>query len=109
MFRITGEPLFDHSLDGLAYSEQFGFANNAEGHATEAEASAMGFDIRSHTADYGTLLSAAMGNPQRMHGAPGLQPDESDEEDLSEEYDDIDEDDDEHLNGDDSSQGELDE
>ena len=103
------EPLFDNSLDGLMYSEQFVYGGNNEADPSTTEAGATGFDFRAHGADFDRFISAAMGNPQILHGAAGLNPDDFDDDDLSDEYEDIDEDDDEQLNGDDSSQGEPDE
>ncbi|CAF1081421.1 unnamed protein product [Rotaria sordida] len=108
---ITGEPLFDNSVDGLLYSEQFGYGSSNEPNSLAAQAGAAGFDFHSHSAtDLDSFLSAAMGHHQILHGVGGFNPNEYDEEEISEDYDDIDEDDDdEQLNGDDSSQGELDE
>jgi hypothetical protein len=95
------------------YSEQFGFGINTEFNPSSGEAGAVAFDYRSHPADLESLLSAAIGHQQILHGVAGVNPKKSNEDDMSEEYDDIDddeyEDDDEHVNGDDSSQGELDE
>ncbi|CAF3137040.1 unnamed protein product [Rotaria sp. Silwood2] len=106
---VTGEPLFDNSVDGLLYSEQFSYENPNEPNSSAGQAAAVGFDFRSHATDIDSFLSAAMGHHQILHGAAGFNQDEFDEDDMSEDYDDIDEDDDEQLNGDDSSQGELDE
>ncbi|CAF3538489.1 unnamed protein product [Rotaria sp. Silwood1] len=106
---ITGEPLFDNSVDGLLYSEQFGYGITNEPNSSAAQVGAVGFDFRLHGTDLDSFLSAPIGHHQLLHGAAGFNPDEFDEDDMSEDYDDIDEDDDEQLNGDDSSQGELDE
>lgn len=91
------------------YSEQFAYGVNNEANLPIAEAGAAGFDFRAHGADFDRFISAAMVNPEILHGAAGFNPDDFDEDDLSEEYEDIDEDEDGQLNGDDSSQGELDE
>ncbi len=108
MFRITGEPLFVNSADGLMYSEQFGYGNSNESSPSAVQTGAVGFDFRSHATDLEGVLSAAVGGHQQvLHGAAGLNPDESDDDDMSEDYDDID--DDEESNRDESSQGELDE
>jgi hypothetical protein len=111
VFRITGEPLFVNSADGLMYSEQFGFGNSNEPSPSAAQAGAVGFDFPSHATDVGSILSAAIGHQQILHGIAGLNQDESDNDDMSEDYADIDDDDDddEQSNGDESSQGELDE
>jgi len=109
LFRITGEPLFGNSADGLMYSEQFGNGNSNEHSPSTVQAGAVGFDFRSHVTDFGSVLSAAIGHQHILHGVSGIRQDESDEDDMSEDYDDIDEDDEEKSNGDDSSQGELDE
>lgn len=108
-FRITGEPLFVSSADGLTYSEQFGLSKSNETSPTTAEAGAVGFDFPSHAAGLGGVLSTAIGHQQILHGVAGYRPDESGEDDMSEEYDDIDDDDDddEQSNGDESSPGEL--
>lgn len=106
LFRITGEPLFGSSADGLVYSEQFGFGNSNEPSPLSVQDGVVGFDFRAHAAGLGSVLSTAVGHQQILHGAAGFNPNESDD-DLSEDYDDID--DDEQSNGDDSSPGELDE
>lgn len=104
-FRITGEPLFGNVADGLLYSEQFGNGNSNEHSSSLVQTGAVGFDFHSNA-----VLSTGLGHEQILHGAAGYHPDESDGDDLSEDYDDIDdEDDDEPSNGDESSQGELDE
>jgi len=110
LFRITGEPLFGNSTDGLMYSEQFAYGNSNELSPSAVQAGAVGFDFHSDATDLRSVLSAAIGHQQILHGDAGFNRNESDDDDLSEEYDDIDEDDDdEQSNGDDSSQGELDE
>lgn len=110
LFRITGEPLFGNSTDGLIYSEQFGYGNSNEHSPSTVQAGAVGFDFHSDATDLRSVLSAAIGHQQILHGDAGFNLNESDDDDMSEEYDDIDEDDDdEQSNGDDSSQGELDE
>jgi serine/threonine protein kinase len=108
---ITGEPLFASSADGLMYSEQFSYGNSNEPSPSAVQAGAVGFDFRSHATDLGSVLSAAVGHQQILHGIAGLNQDESDNDDISEDYDDIDDDDDdnEQSNGDESSPGELDE
>jgi hypothetical protein len=105
LFRITGEPLFGNSADGLMYSEQFGYGNSNEDSPSTLQTGAVGFDFRSHTSDLDRFLSATMGHPQAPHDAAGYNPDESD--DMSDNYEDIDEDD--PSNDDESSSGELDE
>ena len=109
-FRITGEPLFITSADGLVYSEQFGFGKNDETNPSAAEAGAVGFDFHSHAAGLGNVLSTAIGHEQILHGVAGYRARESDEDDMSDEYDDIDDEDDadEQSNGDQSSPEELD-
>lgn len=91
------------------YSEQFGNGNSNEHNPSTDQAGAVGFDFRSDATDLRSVLSAAMGHQQVLHGQGGIHPDHSDEDDLSEDYGDVDEDDDEPSNGDESSQGELDE
>jgi hypothetical protein len=113
LFRITGEPLFGNSTDGLMYSEQFSYGNSNEHSPSVVQAGAVGFDFHSDETDLRSVLSAAIGHRQILHGIAGYNPDESDD-DVSEDYDDIDDDDDdnnvdEQSNGHDSSQGELDE
>ena len=71
---------------------------------TTAEAGAVGFDFPSHTAGLGGVLSTAIGHQQILHGVAGYRP-ESDDDDMSEEYDDID--DDEQSDADESSPDEL--
>jgi hypothetical protein len=109
--RITGEPLFVSSADGLMYSEQFGFGNSNEPSPSAVQAGAAGFDFHLHATDPSSILSTAVGHEQILHGIAGFNHDESDNDDMSEEYDDIDDDDDddEQSNGDESSPGELDE
>lgn len=108
-FRITGEPLFVNSADGLTYSEQFGFSQSNETSPTTAEAGAVGFAYPSHATGFSGVLSTAIGHQQILHGVAGYRPDESDEDDMSEEYDDIDDDDDddEQSNRDESSPDEV--
>ncbi|CAM4760823.1 unnamed protein product [Rotaria magnacalcarata] len=102
---ITGEPLFDNSVDGLMHCEQFDYRADNEANPSATEVGALGFDFRSHATEFDDFLSAAMGNPQILHGAAAaaFNRDNFDEDDMSDDYEDIDEDDD------DSSQGELDE
>lgn len=90
------------SADGMVYSEQFGFGKTNETSPSAVEAAAASLD---------GLLSTAIGHQQILHGVAGYRPEESDEDEMSEEYDDIDDDDDddEQSNGDESSPEELDE
>lgn len=103
--RITGEPLFSNSADGLIYSEQFGYGNSNETNPSTLAAGAAGFDFRADAANLDRFLSATIGHPQVLHEVAAFNPDESD--DMSDDYEDIDEDD--PSNGDESSSGELDE
>ena len=90
------------------YSEQFNYENsNENGPSTVETGAAVGFDFRSHATDLDSFLSAAAGHHQTLHGVAGYNADDSDEDDMSEEYEDIDEY--EQSNGDASSRGELDE
>ncbi len=107
LFRITGEPLFTNSADGLMYSEQFNYGNSNENRPSTVQTGAVGFNFHSQATDLDSYLSAAAGHHQILHGVAGYNPDESDEDDISDEYEDIDED--EQSNDDDSSRGELDE
>jgi hypothetical protein len=95
------------------YSEQFGHETRDDLSPSAVAAGAPRFDFRSHPADIESIVSRAVGHQQVLHGVGGLNPNQLNDDDLSEDYDDIDdeeyEDDDEQLNGDDSSQGELDE
>jgi len=97
---VTGEPLFANAADGLMYSEEMGYGNSNEHSpsAVQAGAAAVGFSFRPHVTGIESVLSATVGHRRN----------ESDEE-MSEDYDDIDEDDDEQSDGDESSQGDLDE
>lgn len=105
LFRITGEPLFSNTGDGLLYSDQFGYGNNNEDSSSTLEPGAVGFDFRSHANDLDRFLSATIGHPQILQNVADYNPDESD--DMSDEYEDMDEED--ASNGDESSPGELDE
>ena len=95
------------------YSEQFGDGTNNEFSPSAVAAGGVGFDFRPHPTDFESLISSAVGHQQILHGIAGLNPNQLNADDMSEEYDDVDddeyEDDDEQLNGDESSQGELDE
>ncbi|UJR21903.1 hypothetical protein I4U23_024974 [Adineta vaga] len=110
---ITGEPLFSSSSDGLLYSEQFDLGNgngNGNGNGEEnisatIESGAAGFDFRSHANDLDRFLSATIGHPQILRDVAGYNPDDYD--DMSDEYEDIDEDD--PSNDNESSQEEVDE
>lgn len=111
--RITGEPLFGNSSEGLMYSdEQLGYGSSNEHSPSAFQAGAAGFDFRAHPSDLGHFLSAAVGHQQILHGAVDFNPDETDDDDdddddvMSEESDD---DDDVESDGDESSAGELDE
>ncbi|CAF4669248.1 unnamed protein product, partial [Rotaria magnacalcarata] len=61
---ITGEPLFDNSVDGLMHCEQFDYRADNEANPSATEVGALGFDFRSHATEFDDFLSAAMGNPQ---------------------------------------------
>ncbi|CAF0834359.1 unnamed protein product [Rotaria sp. Silwood1] len=105
---ITGEPLFGNPAEGFMYSdEHFAYGSSSNEHSPSAlQAGAIGFDFRTHPADFGNFLSAAVGHPQFMHGAVNFHPDESDDDDdVSEQSDDLDEeeDDEEQSDGDESS------
>ena len=105
LFRITGEPLFTNTDNGLLYSDQFGYGNNNEESSSTLEPGAVGFNLRSHVNDLDRFLSATIGHPQILQNVADYNPDESD--DMSDEYEDMDEED--ASNGDESSPGELDE
>ncbi|CAF0917457.1 unnamed protein product [Rotaria sordida] len=110
---VTGEPLFGNSAEGFMYSEEpFAYGSSNEHSPSAIQAGAVGFDFRTHPADFGNFLSAAVGHPQFLHGAVNFHPDESDD-DASEQSDDLDEEDDDdddvQSDGDESSVGELDE
>ncbi|CAF1416847.1 unnamed protein product [Adineta steineri] len=105
---VTGERLFSTSTDGLLYSEQFGNGNSNENSPSANLTGAVGFDFQSHAGNLDDFLSATVGHRQILHEVAGFNPDEeSDDDDMSDEYEDIDED--EQSNDDASSHGELDE
>ncbi|CAM4749860.1 unnamed protein product [Rotaria magnacalcarata] len=107
---ITGEPLFGNPADGFMYSEDqliYASGSSAEHSPSALQAGAVGFDFPRQPADYGNFLSSAVGHPQFIHDVVNFNPDESDDDDMSEQSDDVD--DDAQSDGDESSVEELDE
>ena len=110
-FRITGEPLFGNATDGLMYSdEQLEYHDSDEQSPLANSGGSAGFSFPAHGADFGQLLSAAIGHRQMLHAgaeypADDDESDDEGEEDMYGESDDEEGDD----NDDESSEGDLDE
>ncbi|CAF4886585.1 unnamed protein product, partial [Rotaria magnacalcarata] len=75
-----------YSEDQLIYAS----GSSAEHSPSALQAGAVGFDFPRQPADYGNFLSSAVGHPQFIHDVVNFNPDESDDDDMSEQSDDVD-------------------
>jgi hypothetical protein len=113
ILRITGEPLFGNAVGDLVFTEDHSTYDSHDERRVANTANATENGLTSQSADLGQLLAAAMGNHQLLPNVGAVINGDDDDDDDDDMYvesdDDEDDDDDEQSNGDESSDGELDE